>query len=54
MDDEKINAKNAMHDAMKNLQDDVRGAAVEVGLEHDEDVVDLVMESRYGEKKKTT
>ena len=54
MDDEKINAKNAMHEAMRALQDDMRGAAVDVGLEHDEDVVDLVMESRYREKNKTT
>ena len=52
-DGEKIIMMNAMHYAMKVLQNDMRGAAEEAGLKSEEDVVDLIMEMRYGDKNGT-
>ena len=49
-DGEKIIKMNAMHHAMKTLQESMRGAAEESGLFSDDDVVDLIMEMRYGSK----
>jgi AbrB family looped-hinge helix DNA binding protein len=36
--------------AMKTLQNEMEGEAEKAGLYSDEDVVDLIMEMRYGEK----
>jgi len=47
-DGEKIIMMNAMHYAMKALQDKMHGAAGESGLRTDDDVTNLVMEMRYG------
>ncbi|MDR0425659.1 MAG: AbrB/MazE/SpoVT family DNA-binding domain-containing protein [Clostridiales bacterium] len=50
-DGEKVIMMNAMHYAMKALQDNMRGAAEESGLNNDDAVAKLVMESRYGDKE---
>ena len=50
-DGEKVIMMNAMHYAIKALQDDLEGAAEESGLKTEEDVVNLVMEMRYGRKE---
>jgi len=49
-DGEKIIMMNAMHFAMKTLQSEIHGAAEEIGLKDDDDVANLVMEMRYGDK----
>jgi AbrB family looped-hinge helix DNA binding protein len=49
-DGEKIILMNAMHYAMKMLQEGMKGAAAAAGIKSDEDVVDLVMEMRYGKR----
>ena len=49
-DGEKVIMMNAMHHAMKVLQNGLRGAANESGLKNDNDVVDLIMEMRYRDK----
>jgi AbrB family looped-hinge helix DNA binding protein len=48
-DGEKIIMMNAMHYAMKTLQEAARGAAEESGLKSDEAVSDLITEMRRGE-----
>jgi len=50
-DGEKVIMMNAMHYAMKTLQKDLEGAAKEVELENDDDVVKLIMDMRYGENR---
>ena len=48
-DGEKIIMMNAMHYAMKILQNDMRGAAEEAGIKSDEDAFAMFEEFRKGE-----
>ena len=42
---------NVSIEAMKTLQAEMAGEAEKVGLYSDEDIVDLIMEMRYGRKE---
>ncbi|MDR2266791.1 MAG: AbrB/MazE/SpoVT family DNA-binding domain-containing protein [Christensenellaceae bacterium] len=51
-DGDKIILMNAMHYAMKMLQEGMNGAAEEAGIKNDDDVTNLVMNIRYGDNEK--
>jgi AbrB family looped-hinge helix DNA binding protein len=50
-DDEKVMLMNAAVYALKIVQKEMEGVAEKAGLRSDDDVVDLIMEMRYGERK---
>jgi len=51
-DGEKIIMMNAMHYAMKMLQEGMKGAAEEAGFKNEDDITDIVMDMRYGRKER--
>ena len=50
-DDEKVMLMNSAAYALKIVQKEMEGEAEKAGLYSDDDVVDLIMEMRYGERK---